>query len=194
MNLQFAFLEGDELSPAIERSREEWNREKGRDDYQRFMRALKETPWGRARWRAPALRTEGDVAATMFLYDFTFALENARVRVCAIASFGVRRDLRGRGIGRCLMEEVHELLAKEGCDAALLYSLIDPRYYERLGYTVLPTQHLEAGMDGSGAGRRRASAPTSRAISPPSAIFTTPTSARSAWHACARMITGSSTS
>lgn len=148
MNLQFAFLEGDELCPAIERSREEWNREKGRDDYQRFMRALKETPWGRAHWRAPALRAEGGVAATMFLYDFTFALENARVRVCAIASFGVRRDLRGRGIGRRLMEEAHGLLAREGYDAALLYSLIDPGYYERLGYTVLPTQHLEAGMDG----------------------------------------------
>ena len=148
MNLQFTFLEGDALHPAIERSQEEWNHEKERGMYARFMRAMKETPWGRAHWRAPAFRAGEDVAATMFIYDFTFAVENHRVQVAGIASFGVRRDLRGRDIGRRLMEKVHGFLEKEGYDAALLYSLIHPRYYERLGYTVLPTQHLEAEMDG----------------------------------------------
>lgn len=129
----------------MEGSWREWNQGRNRAQYFDFLRRLMETPWGKKHWRVPALVDEsGRAAAAMSLYDVFLRLEGKKLRLGGVGSFTVAPELRKRGLGRRLMDEVHAWLSAEGYDGAVLFSAIGPGYYARMGYEHLPTQSLEA--------------------------------------------------
>ncbi len=142
MNLHFTILDADEARWTIDRSWNEWSSHRPRDTHHRFFRGLMESAWGRERMRSPALvADDGEPVATMWLFETPFQLDGRPIRAGGIGSVVVRDDLRKQGVGTRFMGAVHDLLRSEGYEAALLFSNIDPRFYLKLGYQVLPTRH-----------------------------------------------------
>jgi predicted N-acetyltransferase YhbS len=111
------------------------------------QRALMASPWARRAWRVAALRgTQGELAAAVSLLELDYRLGSRRLRLAGLCSLAVAHRFRGLGLGRELMERVHEHVAGEGRDGVLAFSTIGGGYFARLGYRPLPLAALEADL------------------------------------------------
>src|SRR5919201_6341766 len=111
--------------------------------YAKYYAAQRATPWGRERLRRWALVERGELLASAKEYRFDATLDGRAVRVCGIGAVFTEPGHRGRGHARALLERLLEQSASDGSDLALLFSEIDPAYYERLGFTAIPTFDLD---------------------------------------------------
>lgn len=76
----------------------------------------------------------GDLVASARELDLTLRQDGCAVRAMGIAAVFVPEALRGRGLGKRLVRALVDDAAARGCAAALLFSDIEPAYYERLGF------------------------------------------------------------
>lgn len=68
--------------------------------------------------------------------------------VCKVERVAVLSELRGAGIGRMLMEEIHRLAQSLGYHTAKLNAQLHARgFYERLGYVGQGEIFMEAGIE-----------------------------------------------
>lgn len=65
-----------------------------------------------------------------------------------IGRVAVLADVRGSGVGRALMERLHEIAGRHGLDGVWCHAQVAAApFYERLGYTVVGDVFDEAGID-----------------------------------------------
>ena len=146
---KLVFLSGAELDAYLELERR-W-RYPGRTSahHRALQRELMATDWGRRAWRVAALKDKrGTVAAVVALHELTWRLSARRLRLAGLSSLAVAGRYRRLGLGRLLLEAVHEHLRDERYDGALAFSTIGGRYFARLGYEPLPLAALEADLEG----------------------------------------------
>ena len=86
--------------------------------------------------------------ARVALLQRAWRLDAQRLRLVLAAGLEVRPDLRRLGLGSRLMRAVEEVLRVEGFDGLVVFSSAGPPFFERLGYEELPTQRIEADLDG----------------------------------------------
>jgi GNAT superfamily N-acetyltransferase len=147
MSESFVFLEGTDRQAHVEARRLAFAPSRPPAAYHSVVTQLMDSPFGRRAWRVPALLDGGGaLLASMDLYDTAVRLGSRRLRLGGIGCLSVRPDLRGQGLGRRLVEEVHARMAGEGLDGTLLFSSVGPAYYERLGYETLPMLRLQANL------------------------------------------------
>jgi predicted N-acetyltransferase YhbS len=77
---------------------------------------------------------DGQPAASLLCYELTMRRGDERRPAFGLGSVGTHPDYRNRGLASRLCREVAE---RHG-GAGLLFSAIDPAFYERLGYVVVP--------------------------------------------------------
>ena len=82
---------------------------------------------------------EGRVVTSLGAYPIQLAVSAQCVPAAAIGSVHTLSQYRGRGFASQLIKEVHRNLIQRGVKLALLYSDIDPRFYQRLGYETCPS-------------------------------------------------------
>ena len=80
------------------------------------------------------LTADGEPAASLLCYDLVLRRGEERVRAFGLGSVGTRPELRRQGFASRLCREVAE---RHG-GAGLLFSAIEPAFYERLGYVAVP--------------------------------------------------------
>ena len=136
-----------------------WGEGLARDAYGKYNRAQLATPWGAAHLRRVALVDGGRLLATAKRYQLEALVDRRPVKVLGLGAVFTPESRRGRGHAAELLRRMLDSAADEGFGLALLFSEIDPRYYEHLG--------LSAPLDqpglAVGAGRSRAAArPPSR--------------------------------
>lgn len=149
MSPKLVFLSGVELDAYLELERR-W-RYPGRTSrhHRAIQQELMATEWGRRAWRVAALKDKGgSVAAVVALHDLNYRLSANRLQLCGISSLAVAGRFRRLGLGRRLLEAVHDHLRDERYDGALAFSTIGPRYFAKLGYEPLPLAALEADLAG----------------------------------------------
>jgi predicted N-acetyltransferase YhbS len=117
----------------------QWHDGLSRANYGRWFEAQLTTRWGRTHLSRWALLDDGDLVATAKLYTFEATLDGRAIRVAGVGAVFTAPERRGRGGARELLERLLERAARDGADAALLFSEIDPAYYARLGFTAIPT-------------------------------------------------------
>lgn len=148
MSTRFAFLEGAAREPAIAAHGREWFAARPPAAHAALVRELMQHPWARRAWCVPALLGEGEaVLASCFLYELDLRLDGRRLELGGIGALHVRPDLRRLGLGRMLLERVHDWLREQRKQGAFLFSAIGDAYYERLGYVALPGRELSARFD-----------------------------------------------
>lgn len=135
--------EGPRLEEILSATFELWHEGLARADYPRYYRGQLATPWGRERLARWALVDEGQLLASAKTYHFDATLEGRAVRVCGLGAVFTQPAHRGRGHAGRLVERLLARAADDGFDLALLFSEIGSPYYERFGFSTVPTFDLE---------------------------------------------------
>ena len=108
----------------------------------KYNRAQLSTPWGIACLRRVALVDGGRLLATAKRYDLTSSLDGHVTKMMGLGAVFTPEAARGHGHAGELLRLMLEAAAGEGFGLALLFSEIDPRYYEHLGFRRLPVNQV----------------------------------------------------
>jgi GNAT superfamily N-acetyltransferase len=115
-----------------------WNDGLSFEHYVKFWEAQLLTPWGRAHLDRVAIVENGSVTSSAKRYDFSARIDGRIRRVLGIGAVFTSPERRGLGGANRLLALVVEAAEADGYDYALLFSEIDPRFYERLGFVPVP--------------------------------------------------------
>ncbi len=115
-----------------------WNEGLSRAQYARLWHAQLRTPWGAAHLDRVALVERGVVMSSAKRYDLSARIDGRRRRVLGIGAVFTSPARRGRGGARRLLEMMLESALAEGYEFAMLFSEIDPAFYERFEFVPVP--------------------------------------------------------
>lgn len=111
--------------------------------YGRFNAAQMRTAWGSKHLRRLALVDDGGaLLSSAKRYDFTGRLDGQECSIVGVGAVFTPASGRGRGHARAIVEQITASAAQEGADLALLFSEIDPAYYEGMGFISVPRPEL----------------------------------------------------
>jgi len=89
----------------------------------------------------------GEVVSSFVLYYFNELTKKTNAHFYGIASVVTKRKYRNRGFARKMLNECFSFFKMEESETVfLLFSEIDPLFYEKLGFCALPT-HLQTEKD-----------------------------------------------
>jgi GNAT superfamily N-acetyltransferase len=129
---------GDYLQQILGDTYPLWNDGLARERYARFWEAQLRTPWGRAHLDRVALVEGGTVICSAKRYDLSARIEGRIRRVLGIGAVFTPSPHRGRGAASRLLETMLETAETEGFEYAMLFSEIDPSFYQRLDFVPVP--------------------------------------------------------
>ncbi|MGH9172788.1 MAG: GNAT family N-acetyltransferase, partial [Vicinamibacterales bacterium] len=115
-----------------------WGDGLGAGQYARFWEAQLRTPWGSTHLDRVALVEDGSVTSSAKRYDLSARIEGRIRRVLGIGAVFTSPRRRGRGGARRLMQMVLDRAVAEGYEHAMLFSEIDPAFYEQLEFVPVP--------------------------------------------------------
>lgn len=115
-----------------------WGDGLSRADYARFWDAQLRTPWGRAHLDRVAIVERGAATASAKRYDLSARFNGRIRRVLGIGAVFTSPLRRRQGAAQRLLEAMLERAEAEGYEFALLFSEIDPAFYERLDFVPVP--------------------------------------------------------
>lgn len=135
--------EGAILDQILDESHDIWSDGLSRPAYGRYNAAQMRTPWGSRHLRRFALVDgDGRVLSSAKRYDFRARLDDQDVSVVGIGAVFTPHEMRGRGHARQMVEQIINEAAVGGAQLALLFSEIDKRFYEALGFVAVPRHEL----------------------------------------------------
>ena len=129
---------GDYLEQILRDSYALWNDGLAPERYARFWEAQLRTPWGRTHLDRVALVESGAVICSAKRYDLSARIEGRIRRVLGIGAVFTAPARRGRGAAQRLLEAMLETAEAEGFEYAMLFSEIDPAFYQRLDFVPIP--------------------------------------------------------
>lgn len=116
-----------------------WNEGLTRRAYGQWNDAQLRTPWGRQHLSRVALLDDtGTVLATAKRYRLRARLDGKTVDALGLGAVFTPPALRGRGHASRLLETLVDEARADGVSFAMLFSEIDPAFYERLGFHRVP--------------------------------------------------------
>ena len=135
--------EGDILDEILDESHEIWSDRLSRPAYASYNAAQLRTPWGSRHLRRFALLDEqGRVLSSAKRYDLRASLDGRDIRVVGIGAVFTPAAMRGRGHARRLLSCILAEASAAGAELALLFSEIDPRFYQSMGFVPVPRHEL----------------------------------------------------
>jgi predicted N-acetyltransferase YhbS len=129
---------GDYLQQILNESFPIWNDGLDRERYARFWDAQRLTTWGSTHLDRVALVEHGEVMSSAKRYDLSARIEGRIRRVLGIGAVFTSPARRGRGSAARLLELMLDAAEAEGFEYAMLFSEIDPAFYERLDFVPVP--------------------------------------------------------
>ena len=129
---------GDYLQQILDDTYALWNDGLDRPRYAQFWAAQLGTPWGRSHLDRVALVEEGRVISSAKRYDLSARIDGRIRRVLGIGAVFTPPEKRGRGAAARLFDAILETAEAEGYEYAMLFSEIDPAFYERLDFVPIP--------------------------------------------------------
>jgi GNAT superfamily N-acetyltransferase len=123
-----------------------WHDSLTREQYGRYNRAQFRTAWGATHLDRVGLVADGALLASAKRYRLRLRLDGRTVGTIGIGAVFTPPHLRGRGHAAALIGHIVEAARGEGASMAILFSEIAPRYYERLGFSVVPTLQATIGV------------------------------------------------
>ena len=91
-------------------------------------------PWARKNYRTYVLMHEGAIVSSCKLYTLIFQSRSRLYTLGGIGAVHTPESQRNCGYASAMMKEIIQIGKKEGMDAMLLHSDIDPQFYGRLGF------------------------------------------------------------
>lgn len=138
MPLQVVPAAGDILEQILDDTFPLWGDGLPRSNYARAWTAQLKTSWGRQHLDRVALVDGPHVLASAKRYDFSMRFDGRIRRVLGIGAVFTALAHRGRGFARELLTRLLDTAVTEGQEFAMLFSEIDPAFYERLDFVPVP--------------------------------------------------------
>jgi len=133
-------LRGEERDAYFRGIQPIWGGGLSEDRFQLFQRQLADAPEARERYRLLGWFVQGRMAAGMKAYDLRGACGGRPLRLLGVGAVFTPPELRRRGHAAAMLRAAMEAHAAAGATAAVLFSDIGVRYYERLGFHVLDSR------------------------------------------------------
>jgi GNAT superfamily N-acetyltransferase len=141
-------LSGEERTVYFRGIQPIWGGGLGEERFQGFQRRLADAPEAEGRYRLLGWFEHGGLAAAMKAYDLRGACAGRSLRLLGIGAVFTPPPLRRRGHAAAMLRAAMDEYRRAGAHAAVLFSDIDVRYYERLGFHTLESR--ECTVDGGG--------------------------------------------
>jgi predicted N-acetyltransferase YhbS len=130
-----------------------WNEGLTRHAYGQWNTAQMRTSWGRAHLSRVALVDDaGALLTTAKRYRFRATLDGQAVDVLGIGAVFTPETRRGVGYASRLIEMLVDEVARAGATLAMLFSEIDPAFYDRLGFRQVPVDQVRVVVHEKGGG------------------------------------------
>jgi predicted N-acetyltransferase YhbS len=129
---------GDYLQQILRDTYPLWTDGLAPDQYARFWEAQLRTSWGSAHLDRVALVESGRVVCSAKRYALSARIEGRIRRVVGIGAVFTAPEKRGFGQAQRLLETLLETAEAEGFEYAMLFSEIDPSFYQRLDFVPVP--------------------------------------------------------
>ncbi len=132
-----------------------WGGQRTFERYAQDFRSVALSSYGRRRRFTVGIREDGRIAASCKNYDRELRYGDKSLRATGIGAVFTPARLRGRGYASALLGALLDAERDAGRDVVYLYSDIHPVFYERLGFSALPSRLITlraASLDGSPAG------------------------------------------
>lgn len=135
--------EGPLLERIMDESHAIWSDRLSRQAYARYNAAQMRTAWGSRHLHRLALVDDaGELLSSAKRYDFHATLDGEDMPVVGIGAVFTPAAARGRGHARTIVDQILAAAAQDGARLALLFSEIDPAYYEAAGFVAIPRREL----------------------------------------------------
>jgi GNAT superfamily N-acetyltransferase len=95
-------------------------------------------PWGRRNYRYFVVRKDNKIVSSCKLYTLDFQAHSHSYKVAGIGAVFTPETARGHGYASQMLELVVKRCKQEDYDAVLLFSDIDPGFYENVGFELMP--------------------------------------------------------
>ena len=145
---------GAVLEQVLDQTYSIWSDGLSPENYAKSWQVQLRTPWGQSHLDRVALVDGPHVLASAKRYDLSMRLDGRIRRVLGIGAVFTPPLHRGRGFARELLTRMLDTAVTEGQEFALLFSEIDPRFYERLDFVPVPLVESALEVD-----RKRGGAP-----------------------------------
>jgi len=120
-----------------------WHDGLTRRAYGQLNDAQMRTAWGAAHLHRVALvDASGTLLSSAKRYRLTASLRGRTVCVCGIGAVFTPPEVRGRGYASELVSRLVDGARNEGAELAMLFSEIDPAFYERLSFEAVPLDEV----------------------------------------------------
>ena len=137
--MKLVVADGDVLARILAETHEIWSDRLTPPAYARYNAAQLLTPWGARHLRRFALLDDQRrILSSAKRYDLRASFDGREIRVIGLGAVFTPEAMRGRGYAREIIERILADAAREGAQMALLFSEIDPGFYEAMGFTAVP--------------------------------------------------------
>lgn len=156
----------NQLRAVMAESWELWGAGLAPDAYDEFWRGLRQTAWARRNLRHMVWADDdGSVLSSVKVYRPAFRWSGGEGRCTVFGAVFTPASLRGRGHASAMIRHAIAAARTRGDALVLLFSDIDPTYYEALGFQALPAEETN-GTLGRSAGTPEPNRWTLRPMSP----------------------------
>lgn len=124
-----------------------WAEGRSLERYTRDLRELAASGYGRRRFRLLGMRMDGGVVSSCKRYERELRCEGRLMKAIGIGAVFTRETHRGRGLATTMLASLLDAELKNGTDYAFLFSNIRPRFYEEIGFAVLPSRLMTIRAD-----------------------------------------------
>lgn len=145
---------GPVLEQILDDTHSIWSDGLSREHYGKSWTAQLKTPWGQSHLDRVALVDGPHVLSSAKRYDLSLRLDGRIRRVLGIGAVFTATAHRGRGFARELLARMLDTAVTEGQEFAMLFSEIEPAFYERLDFVPVPLLESTLEVD-----RKRGGAP-----------------------------------
>ena len=147
MPLQVVPVAGPILETVLNDTHPLWGDGLSRASYEKSWAAQLKTPWGRQHLDRVALVDGPHVLSSAKRYDLSIRIDGRIRRVLGIGAVFTTPAHRGRGAARELITRILDTAVTEGQEFAMLFSEIDPAFYERLDFVPVPLEETTLEVD-----------------------------------------------
>ena len=146
--MDLVVAEGPLLDQILGLTYQIWNEGLSEGAYAQWNAAQLRTPWGRKHLQRFALLDDaGRLLATAKRYRFRARLDGRIGWMAGIGAVFTPHLQRGKGYASQLVERLLDMERRDGVLFAGLFSEIDPGFYQRLGFVVVPLDEVTVRVD-----------------------------------------------
>jgi GNAT superfamily N-acetyltransferase len=124
----------NDILPILRTNFRIWSPGLSQSDYRHYIWSQLHSPWSRRNLRYIILRVAGETRASCKTYEISVRSRSQTFSFAVLGAIFTPEKFRGQGFATDLIEGLIDRFQEQSLDGILLYSDIDPEFYESLGF------------------------------------------------------------